>query len=555
MIDIKNYMMIIILAGSILSAQATFPESRGKILDRDAQPIILSPIGGYLAKKEGISEGVGKKGLEKQYDIALASGTDVPTAIHTKLQQKTENILDEMKVELNATEVLAMVMDSKTGELIAIATSNRYDPTYIRVKDIPSLVPKFSAYSFEPGSVMMPFTVAMSLNANPLERHKEKQWINTDFDKFQIGNNIWIRDDVKHKTQTMTDVLVNSSNIGAVQIAWEMPASIFHYALNNYGFGQKSGIDLPRDLEGKIKDETLLESKLHRANTAYGYGMLVTPIQLLKAYSIFSNDGMMVTPHIGISEVYEAKEVLYKGNARKVKKMLTEVVNRGTGKYAYLDGLTIGGKTGTAHIAKNGKYSNDYHSSFYGFAEDNVGNSYTIGVLVIEAKNKDNYFASRSAVPTFKKIVDVMIKEKLLVIDSQESNKIVGICVSEKTISPLLGGKLVKAFGTYIDKTYNIKVFNEYITIKSSKKNQKVQNVLDGIVIFSGESNMLGNVVVMAHKDKLHTVYTGLIKISPIVTVGKLLKKGTVIGRVKNKLVFQVTQDSIHVDPLNLVEL
>jgi len=558
-----------------LQAQNT-PIPRGAILDNAGNPIILSPVGGYLDEDTHTK---GKKGLLKYYDEQLESGKNVATSIDAKLQKSTETILDEMKVELNATETLAMVMNSKTGELVTIATSNRYNPLYIRPKDVPSLNPKFTEYPYEPGAVMMPFTVAMSLNHELINNDKDKELINTDFDKFQIGENAWISDDVKHKTQTMSEVLVNSSNIGVVQIAWGMPASVFHYALSNYGFGEKSGIDLPRDLKGAIKSEAQLETKLYRANTAFGYGIMATPIQLLKAYSMFANDGWMITPHIAKKDVTEKKEVLAKPVAKKMKKMLIEVVKRGTAKKAQVAGLIVGGKTGTAHIARNGKYTDSYHSSFYGFAEDTLGHSYTIGVLVIDAKASKKYYASQSAVPTFRKIVEAMVKENLLTpsaekIDiktmqkqqslldttNQKLNIVkkkqeVAIYSGDKTISPLKGAIVLKSFGKYVDPVYDIKIFNDNVILKSTTNPHNVYNVLDGKVVFAGKSSMLGKVIVMAHKDRLHTVYAGLDKIAPTIRVGTKIGQGYVIGKLKGKLIFQVTQDEKYVDPLSLIKL
>ncbi len=544
---------IVCLINNTLFAERTFPEARGKVLDRDGQQIMLSPAGGYLMKKAGILEGEGKKGLQRYYNERFVSGTDLPTSVHANLQKSTENILDEMKVELNATEVLTMVMSSHTGEVFTIASSNRYDPRYIMQKDIPSLNPKFSEYLFEPGSVMKPITAALALDQNVMT-------IDTQFKMYdgmlQIGEGKYIRDASKlDDNSTLEDIIVNSSNVGISQVSWRLTGQEFREGLLSFGFAQKNGIDFPRDLPGMIKDEDKLEHKLHRANTAYGYGMMATFTQMLKAYSAFANEGVMVIPHIGTVETYTSQRAISLKTAKEMKKILVSVVENGTGKKAQIDGLIIGGKTGTAHIAKNGKYTDHYNSTFFGFAEDNTGHSFTIGVLVIEAKGKKKHFASQSAVPTFKKIVDVMVEEKLLVPETEKKNENIGIYIGEKTISPLPHGKLEKAFGTYIDKTYNLKVFNESITIQSLEKNAKVQNVLDGKVVFSGESEMLGKVVVMAHEEKIHTVYAGLSKISPTIAVGKLLKKGTVLGRVKDKLIFQVTQDSKHINPLNLVEL
>lgn len=571
----KKVMLIASIVCSFLNAEDIAQEIRGKILSSSSKPITLSPVGGYFMRK-GDDTLVGMKGLQKYYNDDLSNGQDVETAIHLLLQSYTDVILIRAKIQLKAKEVLAMVMNSKTGEILTIASSNRYNPLRIRQKDISRLNPKFAQYPYEPGAVMMPFTVAMSLNAHMGKRNKEKKWINTDYDKFPIGNGYTISDDHKQVAQTMGDVIVNSSNIGIAQIGMELTGNIVHYALTKYGFGQKSGIDLPRDLAGVIKSEELLENKTHRANTAYGYGIMATPIQLLKAYSMFSNDGKLVTPHIGTSEVYEAEEVLYKGNAKKVKSMLIENVKRGTAKNAQIKGLTIGGKTGTAHIAKEGKYSNDYHSSFYGFVEDSAGHSYTLGVLVIEPKTKGMYFASRSAVPVAREVIKSMISRGLLTPSSEKNeiqeqqkllhraNKRLNIIstkreisqyTGETTISPLKHATVHLPFGMHEDSVYKVKVFNESVTLNAQKGFDKVFSVFEGKVIFAGKSSILGKVVVLAHKNKLHTVYAGLSKIAPYIRVGTYLKKGDVLGKVEKKLIFQVTQGKKFVNPLDVIEL
>jgi len=123
-----------------------------------------------------------------------------------------------------------------------------------------------------------------------------------------------------------------------------------------------------------------------------------------------------------------------------------------------------------------------------------------------------------------------------------------------KTISPLSGAKLIKKFGTYVDPIYKIKIFNESITLKASS-NTKVQNVLNGKVVFAGKSSMLGKVVVVAHSGKIHTVYAGLSKIAPNIKTGRKIKKGYVIGKVSSKLMFQATKNSKHINPLKLIRI
>jgi len=124
-----------------------------------------------------------------------------------------------------------------------------------------------------------------------------------------------------------------------------------------------------------------------------------------------------------------------------------------------------------------------------------------------------------------------------------------------KTISPLRGARLIKKFGTYIDPIYKIKIFNESITLKAPSSNAKVQNVLNGKVVFAGKSSMLGKVVVVAHSGKMHTVYAGLSKIAPTIHVGAKIKRGYVVGKVARKLMFQATKNSKHINPMKLIRI
>lgn len=124
-----------------------------------------------------------------------------------------------------------------------------------------------------------------------------------------------------------------------------------------------------------------------------------------------------------------------------------------------------------------------------------------------------------------------------------------------KTISPLAGARVIKKFGTYVDPIYKIKIFNESITLKAPSSNAKVKNILNGKVVFAGKSSMLGKVVVVSHSKKIHTVYAGLSKIAPTIHVGSKIKRGYTIGKVNEKLVFQATKNSKHINPLRLIKI
>ncbi|WP_286005392.1 murein hydrolase activator EnvC family protein [Campylobacter avium] len=124
-----------------------------------------------------------------------------------------------------------------------------------------------------------------------------------------------------------------------------------------------------------------------------------------------------------------------------------------------------------------------------------------------------------------------------------------------KTIAPLDSFTVKQKFGNFIDPIYNIKLFNENVILKSNTKNATVKSVLAGKIVFAKETNLLQKVVIVEHSNSLHTIYAHLDKISPTIKTGKNVKKGEVLGRVKDDLSFEVTQEKFHINPLELISL
>ena len=122
-----------------------------------------------------------------------------------------------------------------------------------------------------------------------------------------------------------------------------------------------------------------------------------------------------------------------------------------------------------------------------------------------------------------------------------------------KTIAPLSEYKVVKEFGPYTDPIYNIKIYNESVTLQPTEQNAKVKTVLNGKVILAKNTPLLDNVVIIKHANGLHTIYAHLDMIAPNIEKGKRVKKGAVIGRIDDELIFEVTQDSFHIDPMTLI--
>lgn len=173
------------------------------------------------------------------------------------------------------------------------------------------------------------------------------------------------------------------------------------------------------------------------------------------------------------------------------------------------------------------------------------------------AKSEAERAKARKAVREAQKEATVVYKEsdKVRQINSSYKKPSIAAYKGGKTISPIAGARVVKRFGTYVDPIYKIKIFNESVTLKAPVPDAKVKNVLNGKVVFAGQTSMLGKVVVVAHAHKLHTVYAGLSKIAPTVKVGSKLRQGYVVGKVKSKLLFQATKNSKHIDPLKLIRI
>lgn len=413
---------------------------------------LLTPLLGYPRKieEDGYTRVYGIKGLEKFFDEELnpqqnktqkalrdvngylilnkqsdikrqINGLTVKLNIPILFQSRVEIITDQIKQQLQADEIIATVMESKTGKIIALASSNRFDPSHIRLEDYPSLNTNAIEYSYEPGSVIKPIIFSLMLDKGLINPY---DMVDGHNGSFTMGTKT-IKDEHPFSMISAEDVLVYSSNIGIAQLAQKLNGVEYTEGLKRFGFTHFSGIDLPYEKRGSIPSSAQLNNYLYKAITAYGYGMRANAMQLVKAFNVFNNGGKLINPMV-VEALYDDNgrtipmqvqaptQVISPATAERMKQIMIKTVNVGTGTVARTPGLEIGGKTGTAHIAKNGAYVNSYHTSFIGFAND-AKHNYTIGITVIEPRTV--YFASITAVPVFKAIVDLMVEEKYLTPD------------------------------------------------------------------------------------------------------------------------------------------
>lgn len=410
---------------------------------------LLTPLIGYPRKMEedGYTRIYGIKGLEKFFDEELnpqqnksqramrdvngylilnkqssikpqINGFSLKLNIPIALQARAEAITSRIKEQLKADEIIATVMESKSGKILTLASSNRFDPSHIRTVDYPSLNTNAIEYSYEPGSVIKPIIFALLLDRHLINPY---DMVNGHNGRYTMGRKT-IVDEHPFSMISAEDVIVHSSNIGIAQLAQKLNGTEFTEGLSRFGFTHFSGADLPYEKRGSIPSSTQLNNYLYKAITAYGYGMRANAMQIVKAFNVFNNSGRIVNPMVVDSliddngrampmQVQDPIQVIAPATAQRMKQILIKTVNVGTGVGAITPGIEVGGKTGTAHIAKNGQYVNSYHTSFVGFANDDK-HTYTIGITVINPRTV--YFASITAVPVFKAIVDMMVEEHYL---------------------------------------------------------------------------------------------------------------------------------------------
>ena len=406
---------------------------------------LLTPVVGYIHKVEDHSytRVQGVKGIEKSFNFALNAqqdgkqfgprdvnnymilnkksytkpdidGLNVQLSIPVTLQKRVEQSLSKMKEKLKAEEIMAVVMESSTGKILSLASSNRFTPNHIQHSDYPSLNSNVIEYSFEPGSVLKPIIFSLLLDHKLINPY---DLVNGHNGRMKLGRKT-ITDEHKFQWLSAENVIVHSSNIGIAQLAQKLPPLEYYQGLIDFGFAQKSGLRLPYEKQGSVPAINRLKSEIYKATTSYGYGLNVNVMQLIKAYNAFNNRGRTLQPYLvenlidrqgnKLSQKPEGSvQIISQATAERVKKIMIKTVQEGTGTGTIIPGLQIGGKTGTAHIAERGRYVQKYNTSFFGFANDKKSN-YTIGVTVVQPKA--NHFASLTAVPVYKQIVELLVE-------------------------------------------------------------------------------------------------------------------------------------------------
>lgn len=343
-----------------------------------------------------------------------SSGNSIVLTIDEGLQAIVEEELNRAVKKWHAEAATVIMMDPNSGEILALANRPTFDPnrpgryraSFRRNRAITDL--------YEPGST---FKLVMATAA--LEEGVAT--LNTRFDCSEGyievgGKRIW--DTHKHGVLTLKEIIEKSSNVGAVKVALKLGQERFYKYVRLYGFGKKTGVDLIGESPGIVKDPDQWSATTIGA-MAIGYEVMVTPLQVLRAYAIVANGGYKIRPHI-VSRVISPEGLIIKKNrgirgeriisektVRRLKEALKAVVSEdGTAPKASIPGNTVAGKTGTTRLVDRttGRYSNkDFVSSFVGMvpAEDPL-----FVMIVVVWKPKKMYYGGEVAAPVFRAIAE-----------------------------------------------------------------------------------------------------------------------------------------------------
>lgn len=356
------------------------------------------------AKRARRGEIIYDRKLKEELSVA-----NVYLTIDAVAQFYAENALKKEVEAIGAEHGIAIVQDPKTGKILAAAS--------YPAKDGQSLAFQFT---YEPGSTFKSIAISSALDAGVV--HITDQ-IDMSERKWEVARGVVIRDN-QHKKDFLTipEILQLSSNIGAGKIALELGAKNLFYYLKAFGFGTKTDINFNGESKGNVPPYSRW-TVVDTATKGYGYGVAVTPIQLINAYSAIANGGILMQPHIidrieyaggkveEKSKPVRIRRVLKEETTDIMKKALQSVVEVGSGKRAQIKGYTVAGKTGTAEkLSKEGGYAKRQHIvSFCGFAP--VSDPQFTVLVVLDNPTKYS-FGSSTAAPVFKEIMDRMLAMK-----------------------------------------------------------------------------------------------------------------------------------------------
>ncbi|MDR1196075.1 MAG: penicillin-binding protein 2 [Endomicrobium sp.] len=370
-------------------------------------------LSGEQVKTRQYKDGRGKVIHDKFVDTTKIRGLDITLTIDKNIQFIAEQELRKAFSEYKAKKAICIVQNPKNGAILAMVSLPDFDFSD-KIKSAGVLRNAAISDIFEPGSTFKIVTVAAALNEDKI---KLTDTFYLENGRMKIGRHT-IRDD--HKIAgyaSLSKAMEQSSNIGMVKIAQKTGSRDFYDYIRKFGFYSLTGIDLPGEAKGILLDEKNWNS-LSLPTISFGQSVGVTAIQLINSFSAVANGGVLMKPiiiknientlpeNMSLFEPKEIRRVISAETADEVKRILRNVVDKGTGKSAKIPGYSVGGKTGTAQKIDTStkKYSTKYYvASFCGMLP---AMEPELVILVIIDEPKGDYYASSVASPVFARIAE-----------------------------------------------------------------------------------------------------------------------------------------------------
>lgn len=342
-------------------------------------------------------------------------GENVVLTIDRALQNALEVELESGVKAAKAENATGIIMDPNTGEILALANYSGYEPG--NYKNYSNEIRRNKAISdvYEPGSTFKGIAMAGILDKKLVSPATS---INTENGSYNFMGRT-IEDHHGAASLTVREILRFSSNIGMVKLSQKMDKDMFYTYIRSFGFGNYTYLGLPGEVKGRLGLPSEWSGPT-KGTMSYGYGISVTPIQLITAYSALINGGYLYKPYL-VKEIRDVKGNVTESNSpEKIRSVITEetsilmrdllldVVEKGTGKRAKIEGIKIGGKTGTSRKIVDGKYSKErYNSSFVGFFP--ADNPKYICLVLVNTPKSVGITGGEVAAPVFKNIVKRII--------------------------------------------------------------------------------------------------------------------------------------------------
>lgn len=403
------------------------------------------PEGEVLAHVVGFTnvEDIGQEGIELSHERLLAGqlgsrrvirdrlgrtiedvgaireprdGQDLRLSIDAKVQYHAFSALKAAIDEHRAKAGAVVVLDARSGEVLALANHPTYDPNQRGQLSGAQLRNRVMTDTFEPGSTMKPFTTALALE---LGKFNPQTVINTAPGRMTIGSNT-IGDTHAYGALTVEQVLQKSSNVGTAKMALTMPPQRMWEMFQAVGFGQAPQLGFPGAVAGRVRPHKSWKP-IEQATMSYGHGISVSLVQMARAYLIFARDGDTVPLSMLRVEGRPAPvQVISPKTARAVRKMLEMAAGpEGTAPKAQVPGYRVAGKTGTAYKIEGGRYVRKYVASFVGFAP--VSDPRLVVAVMIDEPSAGSHYGGQVAAPVFSRIVGDALRTLRVAPDSPMS--------------------------------------------------------------------------------------------------------------------------------------